>query len=156
MHADDHCGAKALHIFQDPGVERFSTSRFDEPEENVTSIQDRDRKHVQNGQVHIQDHAEPERETPPVLALEQEIINANDADGTAQVLELDVRFWRSHSGDRIESAAHTVTDLFNRRRMRQRHLIGPLNADARLLFRTGRQERGLHCEIERRSSALHM
>ena len=117
-------------------VHRLAADRFDDREHDVPAVQDRDRQHVQDGEVHVQNDAEPERELPAAFALEEEVIDPPDPDRPAQVLELHVRFRRGDGADRVDRARDAVVNLLDRIRMRDRHAAGavPANPDARRLL----------------------
>jgi len=62
----------------------------------VATVENWDWQHVQNRQVHIQNHAEPQRQLPAAFALEKKIVNATDPDWAAQMLQLYVRLRRGN------------------------------------------------------------
>ncbi len=99
--ADDERGAGGLHPLQDPHVYRLSPDTFNDGQDDVSAIQHRNRQHIEDRQVDVEDDAKPKRELPAVLALEQHIIDAHDHDGAAHVLELHVRAGRRHGAERL-------------------------------------------------------
>ena len=85
----------------------------------MTAIEDRDRQHVQNGEVDVENDAEPKSELPAILTLEQHVIDAHDHNRAAHMLELHVRAGRRHRANRLQGARDTVIDLLHRVRMRE-------------------------------------
>src|SRR4029450_2214147 len=80
--ADDHYGAACLYDLQHTHVHWPAADRFDDCQYNVAAIENWNRQHVQDRQVHIQNHAKPQRQLPTAFALEKEIINPTDPNGT--------------------------------------------------------------------------
>ena len=114
----------------------FAADGFDKREHDVAAIQHWNWEHVQNGKVHIQDHAKPQRELPAALILKQHVINAPDPDRSAEVLQFHVRFGGRDRPDGVQSARHTMINLLNRIGVRQGQASSgvPLNADAGRFF----------------------
>src|SRR4029077_19450085 len=88
---DDHCRAACLHDLQHTHVYRFTAYRFDDCQYNMATVENWNRQHVQDRQVHIQNHAKPQRELPAAFVLEKQIVNTTDPDGAAQMLQFYVR-----------------------------------------------------------------
>ena len=61
------CTNSRIRIFT--GLRRID---FDDREHDVSAIQDRDREHIQDREVHIQNDTEPERELPAAFALKEQ------------------------------------------------------------------------------------
>src|SRR5437667_1310434 len=93
---DDDYSAACLYDLQHTHVHRSPTDRFDDRQYNVATIENWNRQHVQDRQVHIQNHAEPQRQLPAAFALEKQIVNATDPDGTAQMLRFYIRLGRGN------------------------------------------------------------
>src|SRR6266699_1522750 len=85
---DDHYGAAGLNNFQHTHVHRFAPHRFDERQYDMPAIEHGNRQHVQNRQVHIEDHAEPERQLPTSFSFKKPYINIPNPDRAAQMLQL--------------------------------------------------------------------
>ena len=135
------CGTGRLNDLENAHVHRFTTHRFDDRQHDVTTIENGNRQHVQNRQVHIQNHAEPQREPPAAFASGKADNKYDRCRRAAQVLQLNVRLRRCHCADCLQRARHTFVNLFDRTGMGDRHLPGrvPANSDARFLFALGRQ-----------------
>src|SRR5207253_5537050 len=69
--ADDQNRANALHYFEHAHVQRLAPDRFDQSKQNMSAVEHRDRQHVQNGEVHVQNDAEPKRQLPAALAYKK-------------------------------------------------------------------------------------
>ena len=67
--ADDQHGAAGLDNLEEAHIYWFAADGFDKREHDVAAIQHWNWEHVQNGKVHIQDHAKPQRELPAALIL---------------------------------------------------------------------------------------
>src|SRR4029450_11422132 len=93
---DDHHSATRLYDLQHTHVHWPEADRFDDRQYNVATIENWNRQHVQDREVHIQNHAKPQRQLPAAFALEKEIVNATDPDGTPQMLQFYVRLGRGN------------------------------------------------------------
>src|SRR5439155_10660947 len=98
---DDHHGAACLYDLQHTHVHWPAADRFDDRQYNVATIEDWNRQHVQDRQVHIQNHTKPQRQLPAAFTLEKEIVNATDSDRTAQMLQFYVRLGRGNCANRL-------------------------------------------------------
>src|SRR6266404_2481978 len=67
--ADDQHSAACLDDFEKAHVYWFAADRFDEREHDMAAIEHWNWQHVQNGKVHVQDHAKPQRQLPAPLIL---------------------------------------------------------------------------------------
>src|SRR5262249_47638309 len=133
---DDHCRAACLHDLKHAHVHRFPAYGFDDRQHNVTTVENWNRQHVQNRKVHIQNHAEPQRELPTAFALKKQIVNTTDPDGTAQMLQFHVRLRRGNCADRLQRAGHAVVNLLDWIRVLNRNDSSrvPLNSYPGFLF----------------------
>src|SRR5437773_8137318 len=78
--ADDEHGAGVLDDGKRADADRFAPDRLNQRQENVAAVQDRDREEVEQRQIDIQDHAEPDRLAPAMFALKEQIVYPHDAD----------------------------------------------------------------------------
>src|SRR5438270_7979118 len=118
--ANDQDGTARLDDLEQAHVYRSPADRFDEREHDMAAIEHWNWQHVQNGKVHIQDHAKPQSQLPASLILKQHVINASDPDRSAEVLQFYVRFRRRNRPDCIQSSRLAIINLLNRIGMRQR------------------------------------
>ena len=67
---DDQNGAAGLNDLQHAHIHRFAPDRFNQRQHDVASIKHRNGQQIQNRQVHVENHAEPQRQLPPAFTLE--------------------------------------------------------------------------------------
>src|SRR2546427_5625518 len=106
--ANDQNSADALHHFEHAHVQRFASDRLDQSEQNVPTVEHRNREHVQDREIDVQDYAQPKGQLPAALAHEEQIINSSNPDRPAEVLQFDVGLGRSDCAKRIKRARHAV------------------------------------------------
>src|SRR5882724_6277652 len=68
---DQEHGAASLDRADDTSTDGLAPNTFDDGEHNVATIKDGDGQHIQQGQVDIHEHAEPNRQAPALLAGKQ-------------------------------------------------------------------------------------
>ena len=119
-HANDHGGAYPLNHLQHPRIQRLAPHRLNNAKHDMAAVQNRDGQHVNNGQVNVEDHTEPECKLPAVFALKQKIVNPYNPDWPAEMLQFHVRFWRRNCGNRVQCAGDAVVNLLDRGRTRDR------------------------------------
>src|SRR5947208_10016834 len=81
---DDDYSAACLYDLQHTHVHWPAADRFDDRQYNVSTIENWNRQHVQDRQLHLQNHTKQHRQLPAASAEEKEIVTATDADGTAK------------------------------------------------------------------------
>src|SRR5437588_3898757 len=67
--ADDKHGAARLDNFEEAHVYWFAADGFNKRQHDMAAIEHWNWQHVQNSKIHIQDHAEPQRQLPAPLIL---------------------------------------------------------------------------------------
>src|SRR5438132_3779568 len=154
---DQHCTAR-VNNFKQANIQRFTPNSFYHCQHDVPAIEDRKGHHIYDREVHVQDHAKPEREPPTVLTSEKAIKQIADAYWPAQVLQLHVRLRRRNSANCLQCTGHAVVELFDRIRMSDRYFSGgiPLNSNARLHFTVSRQKRRSYGNVQPRTTSLHV
>src|SRR4029450_9150892 len=80
---DNEHGTTGLNQLEHAHVHRFAPHRFNERQHDVASIKHRNGQQIQNRQVYVENHAEPQCELPPAFALEKQIVDATDSDWPA-------------------------------------------------------------------------
>src|SRR5215510_4364953 len=88
--ADDKDRTASLHNFKHTNVHGLAPDRLYQREDDVAAIEDRNRKHVQNCQIDVQDDTEPKRQLPAALVLEEQIVNTEDAERATEMLQFHV------------------------------------------------------------------
>jgi hypothetical protein len=83
-------GAGALDHSEGAGEMGRFRRGFDQGEEDVSAVEDGDGQEVEEGEVDVEDDAEPEGLAPAVFVFEQDVVDAHDADKPGQVLGFDV------------------------------------------------------------------
>src|SRR5205823_4316196 len=76
--ANDQNSADTLHHFEHAHVQRFASDRLDQSEQDVPTVQHRNREHVQDREIDVQDYAQPKGQLPAALAHEEQIINSSN------------------------------------------------------------------------------
>src|SRR5438445_11190674 len=84
---DDDYSAACLYDLQHTHVHWSAADRFDDRQYNVATIENWNRQHVHDRQVHIQNHADPQRKLPAAFALEKQLVNATGPDAPTQTLQ---------------------------------------------------------------------
>src|ERR1700733_1555759 len=87
---DQEESAPALDDLKNPEIDRSTADSFDQSQYDMPTVQHRDWQKVDHGKVYIEDHAKPERQLPPKIAIEQTVVGLHDHDRTAHVLKLDI------------------------------------------------------------------
>src|SRR5438132_12741775 len=122
--ADDQHRTARVNNFEQPNIQRFTPNSFYHCQHDVPAIEDRKGHHIYDREVHVQNHAKPEREPPTVLTSEKPIKQIADAYWPAQVLQLYVRLRRGNRANRLQCTGHAIVDLFDRIGMTNRYFPG--------------------------------
>jgi len=77
---DNQHRTAGLNHLEHAHVHRFAPHRFNERQHDVASIKHRNGQQIQDRQVYVENHAEPQGQLPAAFALEKEIINPTDSD----------------------------------------------------------------------------
>ena len=80
---DNQHGAAGLNHLEYANVHRFAPDRLDQRQHDMASIKHRDGQQIQNRQVYVENHAEPQGQLPAAFALEKQIVDATDSDRPA-------------------------------------------------------------------------
>src|SRR5437899_5222276 len=106
--ANNQNRADALHILEHANIQGLTSHRLDQSKQNVPAIEHRNRQHIQNREIDVQDYAQPKGQLPAALAHEEQVINSSNPDRPAEVLQFDVGLGRSDCAKRIKRARHAV------------------------------------------------
>src|SRR5580704_9567410 len=87
---DQEEGTAALDYLQDADIDGPTADPFDQGQYDMPAIKNRDWQKIDHRQVHIEDHAEPERELPAKIAVKQAIVRLHDHDRTAHMLKFNI------------------------------------------------------------------
>src|SRR4029077_7160713 len=98
---DNQHGTAGLNYLEHAHVHWFAPDRFNERQHDVASIKHRNGQQIQDRQVYVENHAEPQRQLPTAFALEKQIVDTTDSDRSAEMLQLYVRLWRCDGADRL-------------------------------------------------------
>src|SRR5439155_8220480 len=130
---DDQNRAGTLNPIEDPDVDRLPTHCFNQCQENVPSIKDWNGQQVYQGEVDVEQHAEPDRHPPALVAFKQDVVNAQNPQRAGEMLRLDVRFARKERAKRADHGINAESDLLKRRGINEAHFarIIPFHPDPR-------------------------
>src|SRR5439155_12142182 len=111
---DQQHRAGGLQMLEDFGTYRPPPNRLKNSQGNVPSVQNGERQNIQQRQVNIEHHAEPEDTSPAVLAFEEGFVNPHDHHWTPELLQADFRFTRRHGLERGNNLARADSNLLRR------------------------------------------
>ena len=96
--------------------------RFDERQRDVAAVQHRQRQQVEQGEIHIENDAEPQHAPPAVVVLKQIAINADDHHRAAELLHADLALLVEQRAKRVENLRGAGLDLLERFLVQHRHV----------------------------------
>src|SRR5689334_3178875 len=117
----------------------------------MSAIKNWKRQHVQDCQVNVHQHAEPEGQSPPLLVLKQEVIDAEYLDRSAEVLRFYVRLSGEQRTKGADHRADTCADLLDGAGVSQSRFSTMQPKNSQPWFFVGWRERHfrLHCYFKR-------
>src|ERR1041384_6573144 len=114
---DQRHGARALDVVENSRAHGPPANRLDQRQQDVSAIKHREWQHVEQRQIHVEDHAEPEHAPPAVVAAEEGFVGADDHERTAELLEADVRLARKHRFQSRKNLPCALANLIERGRI---------------------------------------
>src|SRR6266436_5282990 len=85
--SDQQHGTACLDRADDASADGLAPNSFDDGEQNVASVEDRDGQHIQQSEINVHQYAEPNSQAPALLTVEQAIIDVHDFNRAAEVLD---------------------------------------------------------------------
>ena len=104
--------AAGLDDLEESHIDRSPPDGLDEGERDVAAVEHRDRQQIEEGQVDVEHHAEPERQ-PPAFGSGRHVVDAHHHHRPAHVLELYVALGRRDRADGIDDGHHAGADLLD-------------------------------------------
>ena len=108
---DEQRRETVLDVIQNTRMHRTAANPLDQRQRDVSAIQHRQRQHIEQRKIHVEDDAEPQHAPPAVFVVKKIAVNADDHHRAAKLLHTDLSLRLKQCAERAENLSGAGLDL---------------------------------------------